>query len=168
MDIVVKREHTMHLAEWGAGRRRCAVGRAGIADKLHEGDGITPVGRWPIRQVLYRADRLEAPRTEFPLRAIEPNDVWCDNPKDPNYNRLIQLAKLDGAEHLWREDHLYDVILVVGFNDAPIVPHKGSAIFVHVARQDYGPTEGCVALARGDLLEALAQMRPQDKLVVQL
>jgi L,D-peptidoglycan transpeptidase YkuD (ErfK/YbiS/YcfS/YnhG family) len=168
MDIVVNREHTMHLAEWGAGRRRCAVGKNGIADKLHEGDGITPVGRWPIRQVLYRADRLDAPRTEFPLRAIEPNDVWCDNPKDPNYNRLVQLAKADGTEHLWREDHLYDVILVVGFNDDPVRPGKGSAIFVHVARQDFGPTEGCVALAREDLLEALAQMRVQDKLVVQL
>jgi L,D-peptidoglycan transpeptidase YkuD (ErfK/YbiS/YcfS/YnhG family) len=118
--------------------------------------------------VLYRADRLQVPHSEFPLRAIEPNDAWCDAPKDPNYNRLVQLADTSGKENLWREDHLYDVILVVGFNDAPVRPGKGSAVFVHVARQDYGPTEGCVALARGDLLEALAQMRPQDKLVVQL
>jgi L,D-peptidoglycan transpeptidase YkuD (ErfK/YbiS/YcfS/YnhG family) len=166
MDISVRREGEIYVADWGAGPRRCAVGRAGIGEKLREGDGVTPAGRWPLRRVLYRADRIAAPRTQLPLAPIEPDQAWCDVPDDPNYNQLVRLPLGTTEEHLWRADSLYDVIVVVGFNDAPVVPGKGSAIFVHRARSDYDPTAGCVALARDDLLEALAQLTPADALVV--
>jgi L,D-peptidoglycan transpeptidase YkuD (ErfK/YbiS/YcfS/YnhG family) len=166
MDIVVRREGEIHVADWGAGPRRCAVGRGGIAVKEREGDGITPEGAWPLRRVLYRADRMEAPATSLPLAKIEPEDAWCDVPGDPNYNRLVQLPYASLEERLWREDALYDLIVVVGFNDGPVVQGKGSAIFLHVARPGYGPTAGCVALSREDLIEAVAQLTPKDRLVV--
>jgi L,D-peptidoglycan transpeptidase YkuD (ErfK/YbiS/YcfS/YnhG family) len=166
MDIVVRREGAIHVADWGAGVRRCAVGREGIGEKSREGDGLTPLGRWPLRRVLYRADRLEAPKTRLPLAAIEPDDAWCDVPGDSNYNRLVRLPYPSIDEKLWRADSLYDLIAVVGFNDAPVVPGKGSAIFLHLARPDYGPTEGCVAFAREHLLQALAQLAPKDRLVI--
>jgi L,D-peptidoglycan transpeptidase YkuD (ErfK/YbiS/YcfS/YnhG family) len=166
MDIIVRRDGAGYSADWGAGPRACAVGRGGIGDKLREGDGITPLGVWPLRRVLYRADRLEAPRTALPLASIAPEDAWCDVPGDPNYNRLVRLPYASIDERLWRDDELYDVLAVVGFNDNPIVAGKGSAIFLHVARPDYTPTAGCVALTLTDLLDALAQFKPRDRLVV--
>ena len=167
MNIQVHRSGEIYVAEWGAGARRCAVGRAGIAEKTREGDGITPLGRWPFRRVLYRADRLKAPRTVLPVAEIDRDDAWCDVPGDPNYNRLVQLPYASVDERLWRDDALYDLVVIVGFNDAPVVPGKGSAIFLHLAQADYAPTAGCVALSRGDLLEALAQLTRKDRLLVQ-
>ncbi|HMI94980.1 MAG TPA: L,D-transpeptidase family protein [Micropepsaceae bacterium] len=166
MDIVVRREGEITVADWGAGPRRCAVGRAGIAEKLREGDGVTPAGVWPLRNVLYRADRVARPRSVLPTTQIEPEQAWCDVPDDPHYNRLVRLPHASLDERLWREDSLYDLIVVVGFNDAPVVPGKGSAIFVHLARPDYGATQGCVALSLDDLTEALAQLRLEDRLAV--
>src|SRR4051812_11602675 len=167
MDIMVRREGEGYVADWGAGPRRCAVGRAGIGDKTREGDGLTPAGSWPLRRVLYRADRLKAPHTILPVAEVEKDDAWCDMPGDPNYNRLVRLPYASLDEQLWRKDALYDLIAVVGFNDAPVVPGKGSAIFMHLARPDYGATEGCVALSLEDLTQALAQLRRKDRLVVQ-
>ena len=170
MDIVVRPEGAIHVADWGAGARRCAVGVNGIGEKLREGDGLTPAGRWPLRRVLYRADRIKPPLTQLPFAQIDPDDAWCDVPSDPNYNRLVKLpyAGLGASleESLWREDPLYDLIVVVGYNDSPVVPGKGSAIFLHLARPDYGPTQGCVGLSRDDLTEALAQLGRANRLVI--
>jgi L,D-peptidoglycan transpeptidase YkuD (ErfK/YbiS/YcfS/YnhG family) len=167
MDIVVRRQGEITVADWGAGPRHCAVGRAGIAEKIREGDGLTPAGAWPFRNVLYRADRIPQPKTVLPVAKIEPDQAWCDVPGDPHYNRLVRLPYVSLDERLWREDALYDLIVVVGFNDAPVIPGKGSAIFVHLARADYGATQGCVALRLDDLTEALAQLRLEDRLIVQ-
>ena len=143
------------VLDWGAAVRRCAIGRCGIALKHHEGDGVTPIGVWPLRRVFYRADRLAAPETVLPLQALSPTDGWCDAPTDPNYNRLVPLPYDASHENLWRQDRLYDIVVVIGFNDDPVVAGKGSAIFLHVARESYAPTEGCVALALPDLLDVL-------------
>ena len=167
MDIVVRRQGEIFVADWGAGPRRCAVGRAGIAEKSREGDGVTPAGAWPLRNVLYRADRVARPQSVLPTAPIEPDQAWCDVPDDSHYNRLVRLPYASLDERLWREDALYNLIVVVGFNDAPVVLGKGSAIFLHLARPDYGATEGCVALSLDDLIEALAQLRAEDRLIVQ-
>lgn len=135
---------------------RCALGRGGVKAEKREGDGATPAGLFPLRRVLYRADRLTAPATLLPLSAIEPHDGWCDDPADPAYNRQVRLPHGARAENLWREDALYDVVVVLGHNDDPPRPGLGSAIFLHVASSDYAPTEGCVALAPGDLLKVLS------------
>jgi L,D-peptidoglycan transpeptidase YkuD (ErfK/YbiS/YcfS/YnhG family) len=115
-----------------------------------------------MRRVLYRPDRGPAPKTALPVQIIEPDDGWCDDPADANYNRPIKHPCPAGAEHLWREDGVYDLLVVLGHNDDPVVAGKGSAIFVHLARPDYAPTEGCVALARADLEALLAIARPGD------
>ncbi|MGD1880383.1 MAG: L,D-transpeptidase [Kiloniellaceae bacterium] len=155
IDLQVFLEDGLAHAQWGGQARRCAIGRGGLGRKEREGDGITPIGRWPMRRVLYRADRLEKPVTALPCQAIGPDDGWCDDPADPAYNRPVTLPYPAGHERLTRDDHLYDVVVVLAHNDDPVVPGAGSAIFLHVARNDYGPTEGCVALALPDLLDVL-------------
>ncbi|MGF1631928.1 MAG: L,D-transpeptidase [Kiloniellaceae bacterium] len=147
-------------AAWGPAAWRCAIGRGALGTKTREGDGITPVGRWSMRRVLYRADRLARPETALPCQAITSHDGWCDDPADPAYNRPVRLPYAASHERLTRHDHLYDVVVVLGHNDDPVVPGAGSAVFLHVARDDYGPTEGCVALALPDLLEVLKTARP--------
>jgi L,D-peptidoglycan transpeptidase YkuD (ErfK/YbiS/YcfS/YnhG family) len=167
MELTVKRDGARYVLDWGAGPRACAVGRGGVAEKKSEGDGITPHGSWALRRVLYRADRLDAPKTILPVVLIEVEDGWCDAPADVNYNKLVQLPYPASAERLWREDGLYDVVVVVGYNDAPVVKGKGSAIFLHVAKKDYAPTEGCVAVTREDLLETLAQLKRGERLKIE-
>ncbi len=150
-----------------AGRRAsCALGPAGIVDAAakREGDGATPAGTWPLRRVLYRADRLDRPMTELEIRSLRPNDGWCDQPDDPAYNCPVVLPYRASAERLWREDAIYDVIVVLGYNDAPVIRAAGSAIFLHVARPGFTPTQGCVAVERDDLLALLALSKPGDAL----
>jgi len=153
-------------ARWRGRKLRCAIGRGGISDDKREGDGATPAGLFPVRRVLYRADRVSRPECVLPSEAIAPADGWCDDPTDPLYNQRVQLPYAGRCEALWRDDALYDVVGVLGFNDAPAVPGRGSAIFLHVARPDFGPTEGCVALSRRDLLDVLKDWRVDDRVIV--
>ncbi len=153
MDVVVFPDGRL---VWQGREMRCALGRGGVTDRKREGDGCTPAGTFPLRRVLHRADRLEPPATALPVAAIAPDDGWCDDPADPAYNRPVKLPYGAGAERLWREDGLYDVVVVLGHNDSPPTPGAGSAIFLHVAAPGYAPTEGCVALALADLLALLA------------
>lgn len=151
---------------FGQAVRPAALGRGGIRALKREGDGGTPLGRFPVRQVLYRADRVARPRTQLPVRAIRDQDGWCDDPTDRNYNRLIRLPSRRSAEGLKRADHLYDLVLVLGYNDRPRVRGKGSAIFVHLARPGFSPTDGCIALTRHDLIMLLAALRAGSMIVV--
>ena len=146
--------------------RRVALGRSGIRALKREGDGGTPLGRLPIRKLLYRADRVTRPRTALPVRVIREHDGWCEDPADRNYNRLVKLSPRSSVDRLRRADHLYDLVLVLGYNDRPRVRGKGSAIFVHLARPGYAPTAGCIALSRRDLSALLAQIRPGSSIVV--
>jgi L,D-peptidoglycan transpeptidase YkuD (ErfK/YbiS/YcfS/YnhG family) len=87
-------------------------------------------------------------------------DGWCDAPGDRNYNRPVRHPYPASAERLWREDELYDVLVVLGHNQRPRLRGGGSAIFMHVARPGYLPTEGCIALERGHLLALLERLGP--------
>jgi L,D-peptidoglycan transpeptidase YkuD (ErfK/YbiS/YcfS/YnhG family) len=135
---------------------RAALGRSGVRADKHEGDGATPAGVLPLRHVLYRADRGPAPHCTVPVQALKPDSGWCDDPTNTAYNRPVRLPVDASAEALWRDDAVYDIIGVLGWNDAPAEPGRGSAIFLHVAQPDYAPTAGCVALAQGDLRRVLA------------
>jgi len=145
---------------------RCALGSGGIVADKHEGDGGTPAGLWPLRRLLYRADREAEPRCALPVAEIGETDGWCDDPGDPAYNRPVTLPFAASHETMWRDDHLYDLVVVVGHNDDPPVPGAGSAIFLHLARDDWGPTAGCVALARDDFVAILAALTPESRLDV--
>lgn len=152
-----------------AGRRvRCALGCGGVvaASVKREGDGATPLGDWAIRRVLYRPDRLERPQTTLPAAPIQAEDGWCDDPGDRAYNRPVRLPYAARHERLWREDGLYDLVCVLAHNDDPPIAGLGSAIFLHCARDDYGSTQGCVALARSDLQALLALATPGSALRV--
>ncbi|GGF32355.1 hypothetical protein GCM10011611_43200 [Aliidongia dinghuensis] len=163
MDLLVSGDG---VARFGAHTVRCALGRGGLSADKREGDGATPIGAWPLRRLLYRPDRLEPPPTGLPVTPIAATDGWCDAPGDPNYNLPVVLPYPASTEALWREDTVYDLIVPLGYNDTPVVSGRGSAIFLHLARDGYLPTEGCVALARADLLAYLTVATPHSRVVV--
>ena len=163
MDLVVEPAGWAH---WGAQRLRCALGKSGVRAAKHEGDGATPAGAFAMRRLLYRADRGVAPVSRLPMAPIATDDGWCDDPVDAAYNRPVKLPFRARAERLWRADRLYDLVVVLGYNDDPAVAGAGSAIFLHVAAADYAPTEGCVALAPEDLRRILAEANAASRVVV--
>lgn len=144
----------------------CALGAGGIVCDKREGDGGSPRGRFRLRGGAYRPDHLAIrPRTLLPLRATRPADGWCDESRDRRYNRPIRLpAPGVSAESMWRDDGLYDVVIDLDYNRGPIRPRRGSAIFLHVARPGFRPTEGCVALRLPDLLRLLRRVGPRTRL----
>ncbi|MBP7064790.1 L,D-transpeptidase family protein [Ferrovibrio sp.] len=170
-DIIVTPDIETGRAGWldhDGWRVRCALGKGGCkpaADK-REGDGATPLGRWPLRLAFIRQDRVPPPRCALPLVPLDTGMGWCDDPADPAYNRPVRLPFAASHEKLWREDHVYDLIVVLGHNDDPPVPGLGSAIFLHVARPDFSPTEGCVALALPDLLTLLGRIEADTALII--
>ena len=151
---------------WRDHAYRCAIGVNGVMARKREGDGATPLGCFPMRRILYRADRLGAPHSTLPAVPLSPDDGWCDDPADSAYNRLVKLPYAASAETLWRSDGLYDVIVVLGYNDDSVVPGCGSAIFLHAAAADYAPTQGCIALARQHLLDVVRDIEPGQRLCV--
>lgn len=145
---------------FGAGKALpCALGRSGRRALKREGDGATPSGTYFLERVLYRADRCQRPRTGLPVAGISPADGWCDAIADRNYNRPVRHPYPASAEVLWRSDGLYDVVVVLDCNRRPRIRGRGSAIFMHVARPGFEPTEGCIALRRADLLHVLAELK---------
>lgn len=139
---------------------RCALGRAGIKGDKIEGDGATPAGRFALRQFFYRPDRRPAPHCALPGRALRREDGWCDDPDHSDYNLLVTLPHPARCESLWREDGVYDLLVTLGHNDDPPLAGHGSAIFLHLALDDFRPTEGCVALAADALELILAALGP--------
>lgn len=152
------------IIRWNGRQMRCALGRGGVRLDKREGDGATPAGTFPLRAVLYRPDRVARPDSGLAVAAIAPDMGWCDDPADAAYNLPVRLPFAASHERLWRDDGLYDLLAVIGYNDRPVVAGRGSAIFLHVARPDFAPTEGCVALPLADLAELLARCRPGDGL----
>jgi L,D-peptidoglycan transpeptidase YkuD (ErfK/YbiS/YcfS/YnhG family) len=136
---------------------RCALGRSGIVVAKREGDGGTPRATLPLRSLLYRGDHIRRPAALLPIRAITPRDAWCDDAGDRRYNRLIDRPPGVAEERLRRDDHLYDVIVELGWNDAPVIRGRGSAIFWHLARPGLTPTAGCVAVS----LDVFAKVLPR-------
>lgn len=145
---------------------RCGLGRGGIRATKREGDGATPRGCWPLRAVVYRADRALRPRTGLAVRRIARGDGWCDAPGDRNYNRAVRHPYPASAEHMWRADSLYDLVVVVGHNDRPRRRGLGSAIFIHLARAGYRPSEGCITLSPRDLRRLLAVVGPRTRVCI--
>jgi L,D-peptidoglycan transpeptidase YkuD (ErfK/YbiS/YcfS/YnhG family) len=135
-----------------------ALGHAGIKANKREGDGATPRGRYRLLRLWWRADRAPRPRTLLPSRPIRSDDGWCEDPSDRRYNRPIKLPPKRPGDRLWREDRLYDLVIELDHNTRPRVAGRGSAVFMHVAREGLLPTAGCVALAVSDLRNLLGQL----------
>lgn len=139
----------------GTLRLPCALGRTGRRAMKREGDGATPMGLFTLCEALYRPDRVRRPRGGLPVRVTRPSDGWCDDVRDGNYNRKVRLPYAASAETLWRDDAVYDIIVVLDHNRRPRAKGRGSAIFMHIARAGYAPTAGCIALTLGDLRRLL-------------
>lgn len=144
----------------------CALGASGCRARKREGDRATPIGRWRLGQVFYRADRLARPRTGLPVRPLKPWDGWCDAVGDRNYNRWVRHPYPASAEKLWRSDKLYDLIVTLDHNAKPRIQGLGSAIFMHVAGANYPATAGCVAIEARQLMRLLAAARAGSVLIV--
>jgi L,D-peptidoglycan transpeptidase YkuD (ErfK/YbiS/YcfS/YnhG family) len=145
-----------------AGSRAIPVvlGRTGIAANKREGDGATPRGRFRLIRLWWRADRGPLPRTLLTARRIDRALAWCENPGDRRYNHPFRRLANEPGDRLWRDDHLYDLVIELSHNTRPRVAGRGSAVFIHVARPDGGPTAGCVALEAKDLRRLLGRLGP--------
>jgi L,D-peptidoglycan transpeptidase YkuD (ErfK/YbiS/YcfS/YnhG family) len=143
-----------------------AIGRGGIKANKRESDGATPRGIFRLRRLWWRADRHPRPRTQLPVRRIRADDGWCEDPRDRHYNQRVTVPKGSAADRLTRADALYDFIIELDHNTRPRVTGRGSAVFIHVARPQFAPTAGCVALTKPMLRRLLAHVGPRTRIVI--
>ncbi len=148
-------------------KAKCAIGKRGIGNKRKEGDLITPKGKYKIKYILYRKDRIKRIQSKIKKIAITKNMGWCDDPKSKDYNKLIKLPINYRFEKLYRKENIYDLILVLNFNMRPIVKKKGSAIFIHIAKKNYKKTEGCVAVNKVSLLKIIKKLKNNTKVLIE-
>lgn len=139
-------------------KAKCAIGKRGIGKKKTEGDLITPSGKYKIKYILYRKDKVKKIKTKLKKKIIKKNMGWCDDPRSENYNQLIRLPSKYSHEKLHRKDNIYDIILVLNYNMRPVIKGKGSAIFIHVAKRNFKKTEGCVAIKKEDLIKIIKNL----------
>lgn len=147
-------------------RFKCALGKAGINNKKIEGDNITPKGIYKIIKIYYRNDRIKKINSKLKLIKIKKNMGWCDDIKSKNYNKLLILPSKYSHEKLYRNDNLYDLILVLNYNINPIIKNKGSAIFIHISKQNYESTKGCIALKKKDLIKIISKLTKNTKVLI--
>jgi L,D-peptidoglycan transpeptidase YkuD (ErfK/YbiS/YcfS/YnhG family) len=143
---------------------RCALGRGGIKRKIKEGDNITPKGTYRITKLYYRADRIKKIETLLKKIEIKKNMGWCDDPKSKKYNKQIRIPTRFGYEALYRNDTIYDIVLVLNYNTNPTIKNKGSAIFIHIAKNNYSKTKGCIALKKNNLIKLLSYIKSLEKI----
>ena len=145
---------------------RCALGKAGIGKKKIEGDNITPKGSFDIVKIYYRNDRVKKISSKFKVIKITKKMGWCDDPNSKKYNQLINLPTNCKYEKLYRKDNVYDLVIVLDYNIKPTIKNKGSAIFIHVARQNYKKTEGCIALKKNHLKKLIKTIEKNTKVII--
>ena len=145
---------------------RCALGKEGVGKKKTEGDNITPKGNYKIIDIYYRRDRIKKITSKIKLLKIYKNMGWCDDPTSKKYNRLILLPSKWGHEKLYREDHVYDLVIVLNYNMRPVIKNKGSAIFIHISKKNYAATKGCIALKKKDLLKLISIIDKNEEIKI--
>jgi L,D-peptidoglycan transpeptidase YkuD (ErfK/YbiS/YcfS/YnhG family) len=152
-----------------AGSSRCpvALGRSGIRSDKREGDGATPRGTFRPIRLWWRADRGPRPRTSLPVRRIGRCDAWCEDRTDRRYNRPVRLPSASAGDRLWRDDHLYDLVIEIDHNARPRIAGRGSAVFIHVARPGLAPTAGCLALTSTSLRRLLTRIDRSTRIAIQ-
>ena len=147
-------------------RIKCSIGKRGIRKKRTEGDKSTPKGIFKIKYLLYRKDRLSGIRTKLKKYSIKKNMGWCDDVNSKKYNKLIILPSNLKHEKLYIKDHIYDLVIVINYNMNPIVKNKGSAIFLHIAKKNYSPTKGCVAISKENMRILLKNLGKKNKIII--
>jgi L,D-peptidoglycan transpeptidase YkuD (ErfK/YbiS/YcfS/YnhG family) len=162
----VNLEYHNQFLYWPGGRTRAAIGAAGVSSSKKEGDKATPAGTFPLPFGMYRPDRIEPPHTSLPMMPLRAAHAWVDDPDDLKYNHLVELPYAAHTEEMWRADGIYDLLIVVGYNMNPTRPGVGSAIFLHIARPNFTPTEGCIAIERRVLLELVPMLVPESTFTI--
>ena len=143
-----------------------ALGRGGMLANKREGDGGTPKGRFRARRLWWRADRHMRPRTFLPVRPIRAEDAWCEDPAQRHYNRPVRLKRNQGGDRLRRDDHLYDFIVEIDHNTSPRIAGRGSAVFLHLARENFAPTAGCISMTKPSMLQVLRRLGRKTRIVI--
>ena len=152
MNIFVKKTGILKFAKYTF---KCFLGKNGITSNKKEGDFKTPKGDFFLRYVMYRPDRIKKPKTNLPTYIIKKNHICCDNPKHPKYNKIFETKNLNLGEKLWRKDILYNIVIVIGYNDNPVIKGKGSAIFLHLSKKNIITTDGCIAIEKKNMINLL-------------
>src|SRR5436305_6729421 len=142
------------------------LGRGGIRANKFKGDGATPRGRFRLVRLWWRGDRHPHPPTLLPTRRIHPTLAWCEDTTDRRYNRPFQRSAGDGGDRLWRDDQLYDFIIEIDHNTRPRIAGRGSAVFLHLARANFGPTAGCVSMTKSAMLQLLRRLGPRTRIII--
>lgn len=135
----------------------CALGKGGVKTAKREGDGATPRGTLRALRLYRRPDRPMV-HARIPVSTTTRTMGWCDDNASPFYNQPVALPFDKSHEKLWRDDHLYDLVIDTDYNRRPAIKGRGSAIFIHLARPYYTPTEGCIAFNRRDLTRLIAMI----------
>jgi len=144
---------------------RCSLGESGLTTNKIEGDKCTPVGSFNLGKLYIRTDRIKNLKTKFNYIPIKKTMTWSDDPNSKKYNKLVFTNKYK-TEKMFRHDNLYDLVLIIKYNMLPTIPHKGSAIFLHVTSENYYPTRGCIAITINDFREILINLKPSDKIKI--
>ena len=147
-------------------KAKVSLGKNGIGQKKKEGDLITPIGDYPLREVFYRTDRVKLPTLKIPSQSINIKHAWCNDSSFPEYNTLVNLPFKGTHEKMWRNDHLYNIVIVIGYNDQPVFPEKGSAIFIHLAHNNFNPTEGCIGIRESTMKKILNHIEPNSRIII--
>lgn len=143
-----------------------ALGRAGIKANKREGDGATPRGSFRLVRLWWRADRIPKPITLLPVRSIKCTDAWCEDPANSRYNKPIVLRSGIPGDRLWREDHLYDLIIEINHNTRPRIAGRGSAVFLHLSRKGLLPTAGCIAMPVDRLKRVISHLNNKSTIKI--
>ena len=162
MNIVLKNKY-LYFDNY---KLRCSIGKRGITNNKKEGDKKTLRGIFTFRSVFYRKDKLVNFKSSLKKRVIKKNMGWCDDPSSKFYNKLIKFPFKKKAERMWLKSNMYDVILVINYNLKPIIKNRGSAIFLHIAKREYLPTEGCVAVSKKDIFFLINKIKTKTKLII--
>ena len=152
MEIIVKKSKILKISKYIF---KCTLGKNGVTKKKEEGDLKTPEGVFYLRYIMYRSDKIKKPKTNLPTYIIKKNHICCDDPKNSFYNKILDIKNSNLTEKLWRKDILYDILIVIGYNDGPIIKGKGSAIFLHLCEKKYKPTKGCIAIEKKNMIKLL-------------
>jgi len=163
---VLRANYKKRLLSYGGVSFFCIFGRDEVTENKTEGDWKTPIGTFPIRKIYYRKDRIEKLDTKIESTPISQDSIWCDDSQLPEYNTFTKLPFHGSHENLWRDDELYDIIIVIGYNDKPVIPNKGSAIFIHLIKENMQYTKGCIAIKKEDMLSLLKKITPETKIEI--
>ena len=148
-------------------KAKCAIGKRGIGYKRKEGDLITPKGKYKIKYILYRKDRVKKIKSKIKKIEIKKDMGWCDDPRSRDYNKIIKLPTSYSFEKLHKKENIYDVILVLNYNMSPIIKNKGSAIFIHAASKNYKKTKGCVAIKKTSLIKIVKELNKNTQVKIE-